>query len=295
MNIRNIAAYFKERFPPVNMLLFAILFLTVYSVASYFSMYKEKMKAEIIVGIVAVISFFFRLRVFDEIKDFKMDTINHPNRLLQSGRVSLQQLMMISAVLTLSEIIWSFWNGPITIICWLIAVAYSLLMRYEFFIGAFLKRRLLLYAFTHMLIMPLIILWIWTAYYHDGLHHPALYLLAALSLLGGFSFEIARKIHAPDAERPTVDSYSKSLGLTASKICVLMILFAGTLVQCYLLYSIRARLWTYVLIGFLYTVTCFIYVTTATQSYEKRLRLAELFVSLFMLLSYVSIISEIHF
>lgn len=295
MNIRNIAAYFKERFPPVNMLLFAILFLTVYSVASYFSMYKGKVTAEIIIGMIAVISFFFRLRVFDEIKDFKMDMINHPHRLLQSGRISLRQLMMISAVFTVSEIVWSFWNGPVTMVCWLIAVAYSLLMRYEFFIGEFLKKRLLLYAVTHMLIMPLIILWIWSAFYNDSLHHPALYLLAALSLLGGFCFEIARKIHTPGAEKSTVDSYSKSLGFIPSILCVLLFLLAGTLVQCYLLYIIKTRLWAYILTGLLYTATCYLYVTSGKQPTEKKLRLAELFVSLFMLLSYVSIILEIHF
>lgn len=295
MNIRNIIAYFKERFPPVNMLLFAILFLTVYSVASYFSTYTATETAKILVGIIAVISFFFRLRVFDEIKDFKIDAVNHPHRVLQSGRVSLRQLIMISVILAIFEILWSCWNGPITLVCWLIAVAYSFMMRYEFFISAFLKKRLFLYACTHMLIMPLIILWIWAGFYKNGLHHPALYLLAALSLLGGFCFEIARKIHAPAAEKLTVDSYSKSLGFIASIACVLLFLLAGVLVQAWLLYIIQSRLWAYVLIVLLYIGTCIVYVTSIRQPPEKKLRLAELFVSLFMLLSYVSIIIEIHF
>lgn len=295
MNVRNIAAYFKERFPPVNMLLFAVLFVTVYSVASYFSAYKESSAVKLLTGIVAVISFFFRLRVFDEIKDFKTDMINHPQRVLQSGRVSLQQLVIISAALTLSEIVWNYWMGSITVLCWLIALIYSLLMRYEFFISAFLRRRLFLYACTHMLIMPLVILWIWSAFYENTLQHYALYLLAALSLLGGFCFEIARKIHAPDAEKLTIDSYSKSLGFVNSVICVLSFLLVAVLVQCYLLYSIKARLWSYILIVLLFIATCFLYVAYSKQPQEKRLRLAELFVSLFMLLSYVSIIIEIHF
>ena len=33
----NLWAYFKERFPVINMALFAILFLTVHAVATYFS------------------------------------------------------------------------------------------------------------------------------------------------------------------------------------------------------------------------------------------------------------------
>jgi 4-hydroxybenzoate polyprenyltransferase len=295
MNVRNIAAYFNERFPLVNMLLFSILFLTVYSVATYFSSEPTVTTTQILLGMVAAISFFFRLRVFDEIKDFKIDAVNHPHRVLQSGRVSLRQLMVISSILTASEILWSYWNGTPTIICWLIAVLYSVLMRYEFFVAAFLKKRLFLYACTHMLIMPLIILWIWSAFSKDDLHHPALYLLGALSLLGGFCFEIARKIHIAAAEKPTIDSYSKSLGFTTSIIWVLLFLLAGVLVQCYLLHIIQARTWSYIIIAMLYVATCIVYINSVKQESEKRLRTAELFVSLFMLLSYVSIIIEIHF
>jgi 4-hydroxybenzoate polyprenyltransferase len=295
MNIRNIGAYLNERFPPVNMMLFAILFLTVYSVATYFSPYAFADVTNIVLGIVACISFFFRLRVFDEVKDYKIDVINHPQRVLQSGRVTISQLILISGLLIFTEIIWSYLNGTSTIICWLIAVAYSVLMRYEFFASTFLKKRLFLYASTHMLIMPLVILWIWSAFYTAGHTHTALYFLAALSLLGGFCFEIARKIHAPAAEKATVDSYSKSLGFAPAIIAVLLFMFAGVIVQSYLLNMINARLWPYVLIALLYIVTAVVYVQCQRVKEEKKLRLAELLVSLFMLISYVSIIIEIQF
>jgi 4-hydroxybenzoate polyprenyltransferase len=166
-------------------------------------------------------------------------------------------------------------------------------MRYEFFISSFLKPRLFLYACTHMLIMPLIMLWVWSAYNHNLLH-PSLYLLGALSLFGGFCFEIARKIHAPGAERPTVDSYSQSIGYKTSIICVLLFLLAGIFVQCYLLYSIQSRLWAYIIIGLLYLLTCVVYAIVSKRPQEKKIRLAELFVSLFMLISYLSVIIEIH-
>ncbi|QNK62733.1 UbiA family prenyltransferase [Pedobacter sp. PAMC26386] len=292
MNIKSIGAYFKERFPPVNMLLFAILFFTAYSVASYFSVQHINPGYKNWVGVIAVISFFFRLRVFDEVKDLQLDNINHPGRVLQSGRISLKQLFLLSAVVSIAEPIWSYWCGPTTLICWVVALSYSILMRYEFFISSFLKPRLFLYACTHMLIMPLIMLWVWSAYNHD-LFHPSLYLLGALSLFGGFCFEIARKIHSPDAERPMVDSYSKSIGYYTSIACVLLFLLAGIAVQCYLLYSIQSRLWAYLIIGLLYLFTCIIYAIVAKQPQEKKIRVAELFVSLFMLISYVSVIIEI--
>ena len=275
------------------MVLFAILFINVYALASYFSTRPINFNSKNCLGIIAFISFFFRLRVFDEVKDYKIDQINHPDRVLQSGRVSLNQLFLISAVLSLSELVWSFWSGPLTVICWLIALGYSLLMRYEFFAGRFLSKRLFLYACTHLLIMPFVMVWIWSAFDHE-LHHPALYLLAGISLLCGFSFELARKIHAPAAERETVDSYSKSMGYINSIFCVLLVLLAGVFVQCRILYSIEAHLLTYIAISLLYLAIVFLYIKVVKRPDEKKIRFAELLVSLFMVISYISVIIEIH-
>lgn len=275
------------------MVLFAILFINVYSIASYFSSQPINFSVKIGLGIIAFISFFFRLRVFDEVKDYKIDQINHPDRVLQSGRVTLNQLFLLSAILTVSELVWSYWSGPLTLICWLVAVGYSLLMRYEFFIGSFLSKRLLLYACTHMVIMPFVMVWVWSVFNPD-LHHPALYLLAGISLLCGFSFELARKIHAPAAERETVDSYSKSLGYVTSIICVLLVLLIGVVVQCRILYTIESNLWTYITICLLYLAIGFLFIKVVKRPDEKKLRLAELLVSLFMVISYISVIIEIH-
>ncbi len=287
-------AYFRERFPPINMALFTILFFTVQAVCSFFiAQQLERPVWWFLLGIPAVISFFFRLRVFDEIKDFDIDMRNHPQRVLQSGRIHLKHLISLSVLGTVVEIIWSLLSGWPVILVWLIAVGYSLLMRYEFFTGKFLNKYLLLYATTHMLVMPLIILWVYTAF------HPPLeillpfYILAALSLLSGFSFEVARKIHSPVAERPGVDSYSGSLGYSASVVLVLLFLLGGVLVQLYLLSLIDARLWSYILIGVVFFFALLLYVNNFFRPNEKSLRLAEKMVSLFMLAAYLSIIIEV--
>jgi len=249
MNFRNLYPYLKERFPLVNMALFAILFLTVYSVAKFYNpLVPFNFTESGILGIFAVIFFFFRLRVFDEIKDYLLDEVNHPQRVLQSGRITLKELKALAAVGVIIEIAWSLKLGIPCFVAWIVALAFSLLMRYEFFIAGFLKKRLLLYAITHMLIMPLIILWIWKAY--SPVIGEGYCLLALLSLAGGFSFEIARKIHTPDAERNTVDSYSKSIGLTTSVITVLLILLAGITVLSYLLIRVEASSWVFILYSF---------------------------------------------
>lgn len=276
------------------MVLFVILFLTVFFVANHSFAQAIEIYGREYWGMLAVISFFFRLRVFDEIKDYRIDSLNHPHRVLQSGKIQLKHLIWLSVLGGIIEIGWSFWMSAYTFWAWVLVFGYSVLMRYEFFAGNFLKRYLLLYAISHLLIMPLIIAWIWIAYTHFSTHLN-LYLLALLSLWGGFSFEIARKIHSPAAESPTIDSYSKSLGYLQSILLVLCIALAGVATQFYLLYLIQASIWSYIGIALLLGVIGFLYVTSLNYPQETQLRKNEIWVSLFMVLSYISIMLEIIF
>ncbi len=295
MKINHVLAYFGERFPPINMVLFAILFFTVHAVVVFFVPGDpEKDLIWMIMGVVVVISFFFRLRVFDEIKDYDLDARNHPQRVLQSGRVTKNQLIFISVLGTVVELFWSILSGWPVVLCWLVAAAYSLLMRYEFFIGSWLNRHLFLYAITHMLVMPLIILWVYSSFHPELDILFPLYILAGLSLFSGFSFEIARKIHAPVAERPGIDSYSKSIGYGGAITLVLLVLLGGVAIQIYLLSLLDARFWAYFLIGIIYLLCLLFYILNVLKPSEKSLRTAEKIVSLFMLASYLSVIIEVH-
>jgi 4-hydroxybenzoate polyprenyltransferase len=287
----NFLAYFNERFAPVNMALFSILFATVGMVAGHTYPAADPTWG-FWLGFIPAISFFFRLRVFDEIKDYDQDMINHPGRVLQSGRISLRQLMGVAAIGTALEGLWSGWMGTSALVGWLLALGYSLLMRYEFFRSAWLKPRLLLYALSHMAVMPLIILWLWWAFSPGFALGRTFGLLAALAVLGGFSFELARKVHAPYAERPTVDSYSQFLGYTRAIWAVLAVLLTGVLALGLLLHQLDARAWPYYLVGLLYLGTLGLYAWLMVHPQEKGLRRAERLVSLFMLLSYIAVLIE---
>jgi 4-hydroxybenzoate polyprenyltransferase len=289
MKLRHLTDYLKERFPPVNMALFAILFGTVYSIVKLhnptgaFGWHEG-------LGIIAVISFFFRLRVFDEIKDFEIDRINHSDRVLQSGKIDLRTLIIITSLGFVIELAWSLVMGQYALMGYAAAFLFSLLMRYEFFVSDWLTKRLPVYALTHMLIMPLIIAWIWFAYADSFLLEY--FLLAALSVLAGFSFEIARKIHKPQSEEETIDSYSKIFGLKGAMSLMLLLLLLGLGCQFYLLQLIGASMFSYLIISLLYLAILGFYLRQYFSASEKKLRKLELGVSLFMLISYVSIIIE---
>ena len=284
-------AYLRERFPLVNMALFAILFGTVFTVAGRVGGPASGIGWGEIVGMAATISFFFRLRVFDEIKDFASDAVLHPGRVLQSGRVTLGPLRALAWAGAALELGWSASRGLPAVLGWAALLSYSLLMRYEFGAPAWLRARLLLYAFTHMLIMPLVIGWLWLAYAPAVRFGPGGGgLLALLSLLGGFAFELARKIRTPAAERPGVDSYSRTLGYGGAVAAVLAVLLASAAVQAQLLARLGAGWAAFSLPAVLLLTTIVAYGTALNRPREALVRAAEKLVSLALLVSYVAVI-----
>ena len=298
MSLKNLAAYLQERFPLVNMALFAILFATVFTVAGRATVGPGKALPGFglgeLLGMAAAISFFFRLRVFDEIKDYDSDCVLYPQRVLQSGRVSLQQLQRLAWGGAMLELAWSLYRGWPAALAWLLAVAYSLLMRYEFGVPAWLRARLLLYAVSHMLIMPLVIGWLWLANAAGALFWSAGgVLLALLSLLGGFAFELARKIKTPIAEREGVDSYSKSLGYGGAIGVVLLVVLGNAVVQARLFRQLETGRWPFLLLAGLLLLTVAAYAVARFRPREKLVRAAELLVSLAMLGSYVAVIASL--
>lgn len=294
MHLKYLFSYLKERFPFINMGLFAILFGVVFSVANYKNPTLQKFDLMSLIGILAVISFFFRLRVYDEIKDFQLDALNHPNRVLQSGKISLKTLIFISFIISIIELFWSCQKGTSALLAWGFAFFYALLMRYEFFMGNFLKKYLPLYAFLHLLVMPLIIFWVWVA--HLGFVINAnLILLMFFSLIAGFAFEIARKIHIKMAESPTIDSYSKALGYDMAVYVTVFICVVMASIQILFLYQIQANWWAYGIILFLVVWIIFQYFWVLKKPQEISLRKNEKYVSILMLVSYLLLIFELNY
>lgn len=300
MKLRNLGAYLQERFAPVNMGLFVVLFFTVRGVASVACAegrcppYADGPGLAAL-GALATVSFFFRLRVFDEEKDFALDALNHPQRVLQTGRVTLPQLRALAWAGAALELGWSAAQGLDTLVLWGLALGYSLLMRIEFGVGRWLRARLVLYALSHMLIMPLVIWWVFSAYSRGmPLDFSYLPLLWLLSLLGGFSFELARKLHAPAAERAGVDSYSQALGYGRALALTVAVLLAGGAVQALLLRALHARLAAYAVLAGLLAAGLALYTVAARHPHEARLRQAEKVVSLVMLTSYLAVLAEVY-
>jgi 4-hydroxybenzoate polyprenyltransferase len=227
-----LAPWLRERFPARNAVFFAVFYLTALLVArSGATTGAVRLGWRDLPGFLALWSFFLMLRVADEHKDFAADAVAHPGRVLQRGLVTLRHLKVLGAVALATQLAVSLWLdggtlGPVTK-CWLVVMAWSALMTREFYRRAWLRARLVAYALSHMLVMPLVALWVATMGAPRAAASPTVWAFAMLSFLAGLAFEIARKIRAPESEHPLADSYTQALGVPAATALLFVVVIAA--------------------------------------------------------------------
>ena len=240
-----LGAWLSERFPARNAVFFVVFYITGLLVAR-----AAVAPGAVVVGwrdipgFLALWSFFLTLRIADEHKDFAADAVAHPRRVLQRGLITLAQLRVVSAIAIAVQIATCLWLdggiGRVTI-GWLAVIAWSALMAREFFVREWLRSRLMVYAVTHMMVMPLVAIWVAAMAAPASIGTRPVAAFAALSLLAGLAFEIARKIRAPEMEHPLADSYTQSLGIAAA-CAVLFAALVGATAAGLVLTALVARI-----------------------------------------------------
>ncbi len=244
---KHLIAWMNERFPPSH----GVLFLIMYVTALLFGQFVAgagalSVSVQGLIGFAGAWSFFLMLRVFDEHKDYDLDLLNHPERVLQSGKVTLGHLKVLGAGAIATQAVVSLWFdgwtvGPVTQ-CWAVVIVWSSLMAKEFFVGEWLEKRLVLYALSHMVVMPMALVWMATM--GAGRIEAADFaLLAALSFLSGAAFEVTRKTKGPEEERDTIQSYSQVWGARGAAAIVAVLLVGQAAVEVLLLKTIAIAHW----------------------------------------------------
>lgn len=167
----------------------------------------------LIAGFSTVLLVFLLMRFFDEFKDAAEDALYRPYRPVQRGLISLTEIGWLAALSIAIQLAlqWIWLPGQLP---WLLLIyGYLALMTCEFGVGRWLKQHPLVYAVSHMLIMPLIGLYVTGLDWHRGGPPPAgIFPFLALLFCTGFVIEIGRKVRAPESEEAGVDTYSGLFG-----------------------------------------------------------------------------------
>ena len=252
-------AYLAERFPVLG---HGVLILAYYSSNQFLARALTEpgrpmhYDATTLLGAVTLFCFFFHLRVFDEHKDYAEDLVHYPQRVLQSGVVTLKDLKILGGIAIALELLLSALRGPGTAVAWLAAFGFSVLMLKEFFVRDWLKRHFLVYATSHLLVMPLLALLVFS--FATGRWPreapPWFWLYAWVGFFVTFNWEVSRKIRAPEDEIEGVETYTRIFGTYGAAYLVLLIRVIDTALVALVGWHLGLSWWFYAALLLLFLV-----------------------------------------
>ncbi len=212
----NYLLYLKERFPPQQFLLLSGLLAAVTGACLQAPVHGRLASWPAVAAAgLALLFFLFRLRLFDELKDYAHDSKYYPDRPLHRGLVTVGGIRRLIALTLAAELFVAARAGLVPFAFFAASLSYSLLMFKEFFAPEWLRGRFTLYILTHeLLAVPLF-------FYAAALQGPRPGLLSdplvwAVALFLGFQLfflEIARKMRPPELENEARDTYTAQYGV----------------------------------------------------------------------------------
>ena len=216
--IKSWVIFTKERFDPISHLVMILLF-----VWAHLSLIKVQNLVQVVIITIIVIIFFFKLRLYDEIKDYELDCKINPNRPLARGLLNHSDLYKGIIISIFLEIILFSFVSLNALPIFILTVGYSLLMYKEFFIRDRIRPHLTIYAVSHTVVTVLLSLSILCAFNNsDIMSIDDQYIIFALNSWCLFNiFEFGRKTFLKSEERENVESYSKIFSPAGACILVL--------------------------------------------------------------------------
>ena len=291
-------AYLKERFPLFK---HGILIVSYYSSNQFLAQILQnpeqgvKYSINSLLGAITLFMIFFHLRVFDEHKDYEEDCKYFPERLLSQGIISLNELKVFGGLAIAAQLIIAGLCGINALIGVLIVLAFSILMLKEFFIGKWLKKHFLLYATSHMLIMPLMALMIFS--FTTSLppwQAPGWYwLYAFVGFFVTFNWEVSRKIRTPEDEQEGLDSYSKTFGTYGAAYMVIIIRVIDTIMVALVGWHLDLSYRFYMILIALFLVCCIGLYQFRFNTCRKTARRMETYAGMYIIVFDLTLASEI--
>ena len=205
--------FFKERVP-----LLSFCFSSAGIAVSASVVATGTISSPTLLTLFGLVLFFATLRVMDDIKDVGKDRIAHPKRALAAGVISIKQAkagvqVMLGIHIAFAAILHLSLNA-VAGLTFLVLTAYLWLMYREFFVGAWLQERPLLYALTHQIIIVPCTAFATATVAPDSVFTKETAALSALFFGGFFAYEVGRKFD-PKAHR-VLNTYRQVYGAVPS-------------------------------------------------------------------------------
>ncbi|WP_127716970.1 UbiA family prenyltransferase [Halobacteriovorax sp. HLS] len=277
----------KERFPLLDHSLMIILFVGAHLSLSIhlkndFSIFNS------FLTLIAIFFFFYKMRLYDEIKDYDLDCQINPDRPLPRGLLEVKDMHKGIVVCIFFEIALFLPLRLNAIMMMIFAICYSLLMYKEFFIPKLIRPHLTTYALLHTVVtIPMGIAIFTAATSMDPRELNQKYLYFVLCSWFVFNiFEFGRKTFTTEEERNAVESYSKIFTRFGAVILVVsMSLFS--------LLALRGVFGSISILQSILTLVLFLAgILFAVTDAKKFGKLYRIFSSIYIILFYIFFIIE---
>ncbi len=243
-----------------------------------------------ILGALLSFLFFFKLRLYDEIKDYETDLLINPTRPLPRGLFSLSHFKLIIGIIIFLELLLVGLWAPQAIFILLFTILYSLLMFKEFFIKDIIRPHLTTYALLHTIVSVPFSLTLLCSLaqvsYSEIPFEQKIFSLLSWPLFN--IFEFGRKSFLKSEERVNINSYTSIFGKFGAIILVVLQVFFVVFFLYQIPQLIRPFFINYLsllLLGFTFVMMSFIILNLKWVGYLYRF-----FSSLFIVLIYSGVI-----
>lgn len=213
--VRRWLRFINERFSPWTYIPMILLFVTMNGSFGSRLSGQSWINGHLAFVIPLIMSFFFRMRLFDEIKDYKTDINVNPTRPLPRGLLRINQVKKMIFTLILIELPLAGFLGLPVFAAYVMGLCFSLLMYNEFFLSDFLRNKLTTYAVSHTFVS--VLLGLITSLALVGTPSSVVLEPGIALFLSNWAlfnlFEFARKSFAKSEERENVQTYSNLFGV----------------------------------------------------------------------------------
>jgi len=285
--------YQKERFPLAQFLPMMLAFgfsgvaFSMHLDNPYASVADLNILQYITAGVVTL-TWFMLMRIADEHKDFEEDSMYRPYRPVQRGIVKLSELRVIGAVLVLVQIGLSIAVGLPLLVTLGIAYIWFALMTAEFFAPKWMKRHLTIYLLSHMMILPLINLYVTSIDWlpRGGMFSFGLLAYMISSFCDGTVVEVGRKLRAKENEEYGVDTYTQIWGPRRAMVVWCLVITASLASTVFAGFQVRIGLIIFFILLPLYIIAVLAAIRFARNPTPKNAKFFEIFPGVWMFLMY---------
>ena len=290
--LKNWWIFTKERFDPSSHLVMIVVFLFAHLLVINPIKSIRSNSLQDLLLFIAITLFYFKLRLYDEVKDYELDVVINKSRPLPRGLLNHNDMYRGMIFCIFIELLCFSFMGLNALICLSIAILYSLLMYKEFFIKTLIRPHLTTYALMHTIVTSILSFAIFSFLSKESflslISSKPLISFSILNWLLFNIFEFGRKTFAKTEERDQVDTYSSLFGRTGAVLLVVSQAFFAH----YLSFNLSGAnktslLWMSVILFGLLSLISLFYIT---KDSPKAAKLYRNFSSAYIILFYLIII-----